>query len=69
MAFKRKVARAGRITLAVFTMPWLCLQAPIEQILQEPNPQKQETQLKEWKTLKNNELMNLSFVVSSASLG
>lgn len=49
--------------MMVVTMPWTCLQAAIEQILQEPDPLTQEKQLQEWQRLKNAELMNVSFVV------
>jgi len=60
------------IAAMIFTMPWICLRAAIEQILQEPDIGKQETQLNEWKRLKNAELMNVSFagtLVASAVTG
>ena len=52
--------------MMVTTMPWTCLQAAIEQILQQQDHLKQEKQLQEWQRLKNMELMNVSFIVSDA---
>lgn len=49
----------------ISTMPWVCLQAPIEQILQEPDSIQQEKQLLEWQVRKNSELQMVSFAVST----
>ncbi|KAE9368909.1 hypothetical protein N431DRAFT_428640 [Stipitochalara longipes BDJ] len=53
-------------------MPWVCLQAPIEQILQEPDLIQQEKQLVEWQVRKNSELQMVSFagtLIASAVTG
>lgn len=64
---RERLAHAAKITGWVTTMPWVCLQAPIEQILQEQNPVVQEKQLIEWRTKKNSELEHVSFAVSDPS--
>lgn len=46
-------------------MPWVCLQAPIEQILQEQDSIQQEKKLLEWQVRKNSELQMVSFAVST----
>jgi hypothetical protein len=56
-------ARLCKISMLVITMPWACLQAAVEQILQEPDDLKREKQLQEWQRLKNSELMNVSVIV------
>lgn len=61
--FWQKARKSWRIAMMVTTMPWMCLQAAIEQILQEPDYMTQEKQLLEWQRLKNTELMNVSFAV------
>lgn len=48
----------------IATMPWMCLQAAVEQILQESDSKTRDEKLEKWRTLKNSELMNVSFVVS-----
>jgi surfactin synthase thioesterase subunit len=60
----KKVVRAAKIAGWISTMPWVCLQAPIEQILQEHDIIIQVKQLNEWQTRKNSELALVSFAVS-----
>jgi hypothetical protein len=60
----QKLARMVKISGWISTMPWVSLQAAVEQILQEDDVIVQEKQLKEWQARKNAELMNVSFVVS-----
>jgi hypothetical protein len=62
-AVQKKLAHTVKIAGWVSTMPWICLQAPIEQILQERNATLQEKQLNEWKIKKNSELEMVSFAV------
>jgi hypothetical protein len=47
----------------VATLPWPCLEAAIEQVLQEPDAMMQEKQLHEWQKHKNAELMNVGIIV------
>lgn len=64
----QKIARLVKIAGWLSTMPWVSLQAAIEQILQEDDIIVQEKQLLEWQTRKNAELMNVSVVVSREPL-
>ncbi|RDL35949.1 uncharacterized protein BP5553_06561 [Venustampulla echinocandica] len=66
------LARWWMIFSRISTMPWMCLQAAIEQILQEDDALKQESRLLKWQTLKNSELLNVSFIgtlIASACTG
>jgi len=60
----KKVVRAAKIAGWISTMPWVSLQAPIEQILQEQDIKVQGDQLNEWQTKKNSELEMVTFAVS-----
>lgn len=60
----KKVVHAAKVAGWISTMPWVCLQAPIEQILQERDIILQERQLNEWQTRKNSELEMVTFAAS-----
>jgi hypothetical protein len=64
----QKAVRLLKIAGWISTMPWVSLQAAVEQILQEDDDDTQQKQLKEWQVRKNAELMNVSFVVSKKRL-
>jgi hypothetical protein len=64
----QKLVRLAKIAGWLSTMPWVSLQAAIEQILQEDDIIVQEKQLLEWQARKNAELMNVSVVVSRPHL-
>ncbi len=59
-----KVLHAFKIATWISTMPWVCLQAPIEQILREQDLIQQKKQLDEWQVRKNSELQMVSLAVS-----
>lgn len=61
---RQRVEKPWKIFLMIATLPWPCLQAAIEQILQESDEVLQEKQLQEWQRLKTLELRDVSFVVS-----
>jgi hypothetical protein len=61
--FAERLERPWKIFLMISTLPWPCLQAAIEQILQEPDEVLQAKQLREWQRLKTLELRDVSFVV------
>jgi len=60
----KNIAHAAKIVGWISTMPWVCLQAPIEQILQEQDIVLQKEQLNEWQTRKNSELEMVTFAAS-----
>jgi hypothetical protein len=61
-----KIQHAAKIAAWISTMPWVCLQAPIEQILQEPDQILQEKLLSEWQARKKSELEMVSLAVCSS---
>ncbi|KAI9764706.1 MAG: hypothetical protein M1840_008098 [Geoglossum simile] len=60
----KKVAQAAKVAGWITTMPWVCLQAAIEQILQEQDVIVQGKQLNEWQTRKNSEFETVTFAAS-----
>lgn len=60
---RERLERPWKVILMIATLPWPCLQAAIEQILQEPDEVLQAKQLQEWQRLKTLELRDVSFVV------
>ncbi|KAI9861717.1 MAG: hypothetical protein M1813_005066 [Trichoglossum hirsutum] len=68
----KKVAHAAKVAGWITTMPWVCLEAAIEQILQEQDVAVQGKQLDEWQTRKNSELEMVTFtgtLIASAVTG
>jgi surfactin synthase thioesterase subunit len=63
-----RVAHAAKVAGWVTTMPWVCLQAAIEQILQEQDVVVQAKQLNEWQTRKSSELEMVTFAVSHPTI-
>jgi hypothetical protein len=64
----KKVAHMAKVAGWITTMPWVCLEAAIEQILQEQNVAAQGKKLDEWQTRKNSELKMVTFTVSHATI-
>jgi hypothetical protein len=59
----KNIVYAAKMAGWMATMPWVSLQAPIEQLLQEPDALVQAKQLKEWQVRKKGELEMVALAV------
>ncbi|KAH0559487.1 hypothetical protein GP486_003995 [Trichoglossum hirsutum] len=69
---RKRVANVAKVAGWITTMPWICLQAAIEQILQEQDVIVQSKQLNDWRKRKNKELEMVTFagtLIASAVTG
>jgi len=63
-----RAAHAAKVGGRISTMPWVCLQAAVEQILQEQDAIVQAKQLDDWQARKKSELEMVTFAVSHPAI-